>query len=243
MGFVPIFPHFRLMGQSPAQLAGLQVVWHDLFANNSKSQDSWRFHRSHIQERKGQLKKGFDADLVIFAPDETHLVGWILLQSGWLLFDPMQMQCNVKLSPLLHLSQFSIALFSKFQNFPVNLTKWFVYLNNGTAIIDKNNACLPLSVFTSLIYYIFNLLIIKQFSRKILRRKLHQVEVGDIQHKNKLTPYLGRKLRGVVYRFKKWNYGRIGQWSLMNDSVFASTVVGGKEVYSKKEGFKGSENI
>ena len=29
----------------------------------------------------------------------------------------------------------------------------------------------------------------------------------------------------------------------MNDSVFASTVVGGKEVYSKKEGFKGSENF
>ena len=29
----------------------------------------------------------------------------------------------------------------------------------------------------------------------------------------------------------------------MNDSVFASTVVGGKEVYSKKEGFKGSENL
>jgi len=26
----------------------------------------------------------------------------------------------------------------------------------------------------------------------------------------------------------------------MNDSVFASTVVGGKEVYSKKEGFKGA---
>jgi len=82
----------KLMGQSPAQLAGLQ-------------------------EQKGQLKKGFDADLVIFAPDETHLV-----------------------------------------------------------------------------------------------------EVGDIQHKNKLTPYLGRKLRGVVH----------------------STVVGGKEVYSKKEGFKGA---
>ena len=36
ISFVPIFPHFRLMGQSPAQLAGLQVVWHDLFANNSK---------------------------------------------------------------------------------------------------------------------------------------------------------------------------------------------------------------
>ena len=29
----------------------------------------------------------------------------------------------------------------------------------------------------------------------------------------------------------------------MNDSVFSSTVVGGKEVYSKKEGFKGLENI
>ena len=114
----------------------------------------------------------------------------------------MQMQCNVKLSPLLHLSQSSIALFSQFQNFPVNLTKWFVHLNNGTAIIDRNNTCLPLSVFTSLVYYIFNLLIIKQFSRKILRRKLHQVEVGDIQHKNKLTPYLGRKLRGVVHRLK-----------------------------------------
>jgi len=43
------------------------------------------------------------------------------------------------------------------------------------------------------------------------------VEVGDIQHKNKLTPYLGRELRGVVY----------------------STVVGGNEVYSRTEGFKG----
>jgi len=43
------------------------------------------------------------------------------------------------------------------------------------------------------------------------------VEVGDIQHKNKLTPYLGRKLRGVVY----------------------STVVRGSEVYSRAEGFKG----
>jgi len=43
------------------------------------------------------------------------------------------------------------------------------------------------------------------------------VEVGDIQHKNKLTPYLGRKLRGVVY----------------------STVVRGSEVYSRTEGFKG----
>ena len=32
--------------------------------------------------------------------------------------------------------------------------------------------------------------------------RLIQVEVGDIQHKNKLTPYLGRELRGVVYRFK-----------------------------------------
>jgi len=68
------------------------------------------------QERKGQLAEGFDADLVIFAPDETQLV-----------------------------------------------------------------------------------------------------EVGDIQHKNKLTPYLGRKLRGVVY----------------------STVVRGSEVYSRTEGFKG----
>jgi len=81
----------RLMGKAPARLAGLQ-------------------------ERKGQLAEGFDADLVIFAPDETQLV-----------------------------------------------------------------------------------------------------EVGDIQHKNKLTPYLGRKLRGVVY----------------------STVVRGSEVYSRTEGFKG----
>ena len=32
--------------------------------------------------------------------------------------------------------------------------------------------------------------------------RLIQVEVGDIQHKNKLTPYLGRELRGVVYRFE-----------------------------------------
>ena len=44
-----------------------------------------------------------------------------------------------------------------------------------------------------------------------MRRKLHQVEVGDIQHKNKLTPYLGRVLRGVVYRLKQWNYGQIGK--------------------------------
>ena len=58
---------------------------------------------------------------------------------------------------------------------------------------------------------ISNLLIIKQLWKKILRRKLNQVEVGDIQHKNKLTPYLGRKLRGVIYRFKEWNYSRIGQ--------------------------------
>ena len=29
----------------------------------------------------------------------------------------------------------------------------------------------------------------------------------------------------------------------MNDSVFSSTVVGGKEVYSKQEGFKGLENF
>merc|ERR1712222_109314 len=39
----------RLMGKAPARLAGLQ-------------------------ERKGQLAEGFDADLVIFAPDETQLV-------------------------------------------------------------------------------------------------------------------------------------------------------------------------
>ena len=37
-----------------------------------------------IQGRKGQLEKDFDADLVIFAPDETQLVRKILFLAGQL---------------------------------------------------------------------------------------------------------------------------------------------------------------
>ena len=90
------------------------------------------------QGRKGQLAEGFDADLVIWSPDETQLV-----------------RCT-------NISSVNIIIVNS-----LGSAKWFFYRLVHPILIHKHPV---------------------------------KVEVGDIQHKNKLTPYLGRKLRGVIYR-------------------------------------------
>ena len=85
------------MGKAPAQLAGLQVQKRakplfEIFANNVNI-----FRNFYVQclqylnlsvfrlfdifdiltqGRKGELKEGFDGDLVVFALDKTQLVRW-----------------------------------------------------------------------------------------------------------------------------------------------------------------------
>ena len=98
LGMVPIFPHFRLMGQSPAQLARLQVVWHYLFANDFKKQQSWTL-KSHSGAKRsaeerlwrwpGYLCSGWNP------------VGELDTFPKWLV--AIWYNAMVKLFPLLHL--------------------------------------------------------------------------------------------------------------------------------------------
>ena len=145
-------------------LSNIQILWYvNMFLNFGHLFEMFTFvkHRNwlkcwhlsnikivwnvNIQGRKGQLAEGFDADLVIFAPEETQLVRW------------MQTFCMC----------------------PEREKKW-------KTPKDSN--------FLFILCHIYQV--------DMYQDKLPQVEVGDIQHKNKLTPYLGRKLRGVVYRLK-----------------------------------------
>ena len=60
------------------------------------------------------------------------------------------------------------------------------------------------------------MVLLKTVPPLLIHKHLVKVEVGDIQHKNKLTPYLGRKLRGVVYRYWNlifWSQGFFRSWS------------------------------